>query len=392
MRTLKVLLLAAVAVAAIGFMPIFRPSAISATSTEKPSDYDRELAKIESDLAAPPKPGSNPVDRALRQAGLLYRRASLSGDFGQFQAAEKAIDEAFAVVGPTEDLVLLRAQFNFKLHRLKSTEADVRALSEQGESSGLQALAADLALQEGRYEEARRGYLKALEIHPASWDNLARLAYLQSKTGDYAGAERSYAKAQEEISAKEMRSYAWVELQKGILDLERKRYKSALAHYRKADRAYSGYWLIEEHIAEVLDLTGQTKDAIALYEKIIGTTHNPEYLNALGRIRERSDPDAAQKLYAEADRRNEERFALYPEAAIGHLIRDTLVRRTPRPDLLELAQRNYDLRPNGESKLLLARAYLKAERRAEAKKLLDEIASTPWTTPELALVRRQVSG
>ncbi|HEV7507410.1 MAG TPA: tetratricopeptide repeat protein [Thermoanaerobaculia bacterium] len=385
MRTLKILLLVLVAFVVIGFMPIFRPAAT-------PSDYDRELAKIESDLAAPPKAGSQPADRALRHAGLVYRRASLTGDFAQFHEAEKAIDEAFAVVGPTEDLVLLRAQFNFKLHRLKSTEADVRALAELGESSGLKALAADLALQEGRYEEARRGYASALQVNPASWDNLARLAYLQSKTGDYAGAEKSYAKAQEEISAKEMRSYAWVELQKGILDLERKRYDSALAHYRKADHAYSGYWLIEEHIAEVLNLIGQTNDSIALYEKIIRTTHNPEYLNALGRIRERSDPAAARQLYAEADRRNEQRFALYPEAAIGHLIRDTLLRQAPRPDLLELAQRNYDLRPNGESKLLLARAYLKSERRAEAKKLLDEIASTPWTTPELVDVRRQVSG
>jgi len=388
MRTLKILSLVLVTFTAIGFMPLFRP----ALRPEAPNDYDRELAKIESDLAAPPQAASEPADRALQKVGLLYRRASLTGDFEHFKAAEKAIDEAFAVVGPTEDLVVLRAQFNFKLHRLKSAEADVRALADLGTSSGLQALEADLALQEGRYQEARRGYESALRINPASWDNIARLAYLQSKTGDYAGAERSYAKAQEEISAKEMRSYAWVELQKGILDFERKRYASALAHYRRADHAYSGYWLIEEHIAEVLDLTGSTNEAIALYEKIIRTTHNPEYLNALGRIRERSDPAAAQKLYAEADQRNEQRFALYPEAAIGHLIRDALVRRTPRPDLLELAQRNCDLRPNGESKLLLARAYLKSERRAEAKRLLDEIAATPWTTPELVEVRRQVSG
>jgi tetratricopeptide (TPR) repeat protein len=389
MRGLKILLPVLLAVTTLGFLPIFKPEV-------RPSDYERDLAKIEKDLASPPPAASAAsaaiADSALWRVGLLYRRAALTSDFAHFKAAEKAIDEAFASVGPTEDLVLLRAQFNFKLHRLPSTKADVQALAALGTNSSLEALAADLAFQEGRYEEAKRGYLKALATNPASWDNLALLAYLQSKTGDYAGAERSYAKAQEEISAKEMRSYAWVELQKGLLDFERKRYESALAHYKKADRAYSGYWLIEEHIAEVLDLLGRTKESVALYEKIIGTTHNPEYLNALGRIKERTDPEAARKLYAEADERNAERYALYPEAAIGHLIRDTLLRPTPRPDLLDLAQKNYQLRPNGESKLLLARAYLKSERRAEAKKLLDEIAATPWTTPELVEVRRQVRG
>lgn len=385
MVSAKIILPALAALLTIGALPVFKPQV-------RPSDYDRELAKIEKDLASPPPAATAAADPALWRAGLLYRRASLTSDFAHFRAAEEAIDQAFAKVGPTEDLILLRAQFNFKLHRLESTKSDVLALAEIGPSSGLHALAADLAFQEGRYEEARRGYEKALETNPASWDNLARLAYFQSRTGDYAGAERTYAKAQEEISAKEMRSYAWVELQKGLLDFERKRYEPALAHYRKADRAFSGYWLIEEHIAEVLDLLGRTGESVALYEKIIGTTHNPEYMNALGRIEERTDPAAAKKLYAEADRENAKRFALYPEAAIGHLIRDSLLRPDLRPDLLALAQRNYDLRPNSESKLLLARAYLKNERKAEAKRLLDEIAATPWTSPELVDVRRQVSG
>src|SRR4051794_6379990 len=135
MRGLKILLLTLVAVTVLGFLPLF-------PRQEKTSDYDRDLARIASDLAGPPKPGSPPVDAALRRAGLLYRRASLTGDFAQFQVAEKAIDEAFAAVGPSEDLVLLRAQFNFKLHRLKSAAADVQALAAGGESSGLLALEA----------------------------------------------------------------------------------------------------------------------------------------------------------------------------------------------------------------------------------------------------------
>ncbi|HEV2719203.1 MAG TPA: hypothetical protein VG323_04225, partial [Thermoanaerobaculia bacterium] len=265
--------------------------------------------------------------------------------------------------------------FNFKLHRLDAVDADLRLLDD--DTPGVAQLRADLAFQRGRYDEARRGYQHEIDI-AGKWDDYARLAYLQSRSGDFAGAERSYAQAEEEISAKEMRSYAWVELQRGLLEFEQRHYDAALARYRRAERAYSGYWLIEEHIAEVLDRLGKKNESIAMYETIISTTNNPEYVNALARITGRND------LYAEADRLNAARFALYPEAAIGHMIRDALARPAARPDLVQLAQRNVALRPNAESKLLLARAYLKVNDRAAAARLVDEIVkTTPWRTPEL---------
>ena len=175
---------------------------------------------------------------------------------------------------------MLRANFNFKLHRLDAAENDLRVLD--AATPGVEALRADLAFHRGRYDDARRGYAHEVEL-AGKWDDYARLAYLQSRTGDFAAADRSYAQAEEQISVKEMRSYAWVELQRGLLSFERGRYEDALAHYRKADRAYSGYWLIEEHIAEVLDRLGKRGGAIAMYEKIIARTHNPEYVNALAR-------------------------------------------------------------------------------------------------------------
>ena len=355
-------IVAVCALGAAGFLPVFAPG---------PTAYQRELAQIGRDLDAQRDP--------LRRTGLLYRRASLTADFADFRTAERAIDAAFVTAGPTPDLLLLRANFNFKLHRLDAAERDLRLLDER--MPGVTSLRADLAFQRGRYDEARAIY--SAEVARADkWDDLARLAYLQSRTGDVPSAETTYARAQQEISAKELRSFAWVELQRGILDLERKRYEPALTHYRRADRAYSGYWLIEEHIAEVLDLMGRTKEARAMYEKIIESTHNPEYVNALARITGRDD------LYAEADRLNTARFALYPEAAIGHLIRDSLARPHARPDLVSLARRNYDLRPNAESKLLLARAYLKANEHATALRLIREIeTTTPWRTTELADTR-----
>jgi tetratricopeptide (TPR) repeat protein len=360
----KIVLIVAVLLV-VGLLPIF-------PKKSGPTDYELELKKIDAKLAK--------EKTTLRRTGLLYQRAALTSDFNDFRAAERSIEQAFAEVGPSEDLLMLRANFNFKLHRLDATESDLRILDEG--TPGVAALRADLAFQRGQYDDARRGYAHEVELS-GKWDDYARLAYLQSRTGDFAAADRSYAQAAEQISVKEMRSYAWVELQRGLLQFEQRHYDAALAHYRRADKAYSGYWLIEEHIAEVLDKLGKTKESIALYEQIIARTHNPEYVNALARITGRNE------LYAEADRLNAARFALYPEAAIGHMIRDALVRPAARPDLVQLAARNVALRPNAESKLLLARAFLKMNDRAAAAKLVDDIVkTTPWRTVELDEVRR----
>ena len=90
-------------------------------------------------------------------------------------------------------------------------------------------LAADIAFQEGHYKEARLAY-EALIEEDRTWDNLARLAFWHSKFGEEAEAERLYLDAEDEITAKEMRGFAWLELQRGLLDLRRGRYAEAAAH------------------------------------------------------------------------------------------------------------------------------------------------------------------
>ena len=348
------------------------------------TDYEAELQAIDSDLADAERVVG--PERALRRAGLSYRRAALTADFHDLRKAEVELEEAMRAVGAVPELLWLRANLHYKVHRFDAAERDLQTLGD--ELPGVASLRADIALQRGRYDEARRGYLAAIERR-GKWDDLARLAYLQSRTGRYSAADETYARAEGEISAKEMRLFAWVELQRGILDLEQRRYEAALAHYRRAERAYSGYWLIDEHIAEVLDLMGRSGEAERVYERIIGVTRNPEYVSALARIVARRDRAAADVLYAEADRLHEERLAVYPEAATGHLLRDALARDDARSDLLQLAMRNYELRPNGESKLLLARAYMKRNERETAGRLLDEIAATEWRTRELEELRRR---
>jgi hypothetical protein len=76
-------------------------------------------------------------------------------------------------------------------------------------------LRADLEFQHGDYQEAEAGYVGAIEAE-RSWGGLARLAYFRGKMGDLEDADRLYREAEDELTAKEMRSYAWLEVQRGF--------------------------------------------------------------------------------------------------------------------------------------------------------------------------------
>jgi tetratricopeptide (TPR) repeat protein len=348
---------------------------------EAPSAYGEELAKIDREIAAAAP------DRLVY---LRYTRASLTADFADFARAEQEIGSALHEAAPADELFLFRATLHVKLHRLAAAKDDLRRLTRLAGSPYVRLLGADIAMQEGRYGEARRAYGELLAAD-RSWDHLARAAYFEWKTGHPERADALYAEAQDGLTAKEMRSFAWVELQRGLIDFDRRRYADALAHYRRADRAYSGYWLIEEHIAEVLGLLGRTDEAVEIYERVIEKTRNPEYLSALGSLVERDDPGAAEELYRRADALFEERFARYPEAAAGHYVEHLLQRRQAGPRLLELAEMNHRLRPNAEAKLLLAKACLKLGREARARALLAEVAATPWRSQDLAELKSRLA-
>lgn len=344
--------------------------ALLAVASMAMTDYDADLLRLQKQIDEARDP--------VKLAALRYHHASMTVDFAELQSAERAIDAAMEAA-PSVDLVLLRANFNFKMHRLQKAKDDLALIGDEGRT-----LAAQIAMQEGDYATARTAY-EQIVAKTHSWDGLASLAYYKSVTGDAGAADRLYAEAEDEITVKQMRSYAWVEVQRGLLDYDRHRYADALVHYQRADKAYSGYWMVEEHMAEVLDKLGRTEESLALYRRVIERTHNPEYVGALAAIVGRTDPAAAAKLWSEADALYDAQMRLYPEAAGGHLIRALLARDdAPLPRLLALAEQNATLRPNGEAKLLLAKVYWKAKQPADARRILGEVMRTPWRTPELS--------
>ena len=182
---------------------------------------------------------------------------------------------------------MLKAHAAFKLHKLADVHSALLAVPSVYDSDEGRLIRSDLEFQHGRYQAAEDGYVEVLE-RERSWGGLARLAHFRGKMGDATGADSLYEEAEDQLTAKEMRAYAWLEVQRGYLDFTRGRHDETRFHYRRAGAAYPGYWLVDEHIAELLGTEGRYGEAIAIYQRISGG-HRPELEQAIGELYELAD-------------------------------------------------------------------------------------------------------
>lgn len=248
--------------------------------------YEAELQRIEAAIVSLGESSLTPPIDAARMTEYVYRlyqRASLAGDFAQMRVVEDAIDRALSLLNYPGDLYLLKANIAFKLHRLADAETALSAIPNVRDSHEGKLLLADLGFQRGRYREAEAQYCAALETE-RSWAALARLAHFRGKMGDAAGADRLYREAEDELTAKEMRSYAWIEVQRGFLAFTQGNYREARARYECAETGYPGNWLVQEYLAELLGAEGRHPEAIKILEGISCLDGRPDLQQAIAEL------------------------------------------------------------------------------------------------------------
>ena len=320
-------------------------------------------------------------------ASELMARAQLSGDYGDYAAAEAALDRAFAVAVKGSGPHLMRAALDFSMHRLAAAEAQLAATEayavppDPGDRAEIAAMRGDIAFYRGDYDRAWALYDEADRLVPGSAH--FRRAIFAARTGKVDLADAYLAEAEKGYRSPTPQTRAYMQLQHGILDLDRGRLDEAMVHFREADRLFPGRWLIEEHIAEVLNLQGRTAQSEKLYRDIVRRTGHPEFIDALAGIAEaRGDKTEAQQLYARSARIWEERLKLFPEATYGHAIDHCMAKRD-WACALRLAQANHQARPYGEAKVKLAAALLTNRRTDEARAMIDSVLASRWRTPDL---------
>jgi tetratricopeptide (TPR) repeat protein len=340
----------------------------------KLTDFELELARIEQGLAELNDAASLPLDaaRVSRLAYLQYQHASLTGNLAELAVADATLDHAIQHLGPDGDLYFLKANIHFKVHRLDQVANDLQKGRDLLLSPPGRALNADLDFQHGRYDAARNEY-EALIAEERTWDNLARLAYLNFKMGDVEKADQLYDEAVDELTAKQMRHYSWLELQRGVVDLSRGNYAAAQNHYDRAERAYSGHWMVDEHRAELSGAQGKYDEAAALYRNVVARVPRPDFQQALGELYLSSGKTAEATTWLDQARNGFLQSAERGEVHYYHHLADFCADvDEDGPEAVKWARKDLELRRNFSTLAALAWALYRAGEFSEAVELIDE--------------------
>ncbi len=360
------------------------------------TSYDQALARLDLEVRtdsadALARRGEWLFEEALARALIL--RGKLTGNYEDFAAAKAALDRAFASAPEGTGPHLTAATLAFSLHRLGEAERMLDAIDryavppgadEQAEIKGMRG---DIALYRGDSAAALAFYREAAALAPASAD--FRMAVYHSHAGRPAEADAAMLRVAATMEQPTNRARAQIALQRGMIQLANGRLDEALTRFREADRLFPGHWLIQEHIAEILSLTGQEAEAEAILRDVVRRTDHPEYMDAIaGLMRQRGDEGEARRWTALARTGWDRRLTLFPEAAYGHGI-DHCLDSADAACALDLAVRNHQARPYGEAKLKLAQALALAGRRGEAEAMLAEAEALGWRPADIRSVRQE---
>lgn len=322
----------------------------------------------------------------------ILDRAGLTNRVEDFERVQAVLDEAFAIAREGSGPLLLAARFNFSIHRLDVAEdyldrMDRRAIQKADERLAARLLRAQIAFQRGQYEDAFAGLSDVAGVMPAI--ATAELALYHAKTGEADRADVLLEQAFAGTSAKDARRRAWTKLQRGLVAMERGAYLPALERLAEAEAELPGWWLVQEHIAEVYDRLGQHRRAIEIYDALVRHGGLPQHMDALASAyRHAGEPEKAEPVIERARSLWDEQLERFPESAMGHGLAHHL-QYGPAVRALELAEANYAARPGGDAQVALARAYLAAGKITDALAVAQRALATPYRTAALHHVAAQ---
>jgi tetratricopeptide (TPR) repeat protein len=329
----------------------YRHPILDATAAEQ--DLDGELAAREARTRA--QPGSY-MDLA-ELADLHFRRAKLTGDPKDYEAAEAAAKRSLELLPSPNGAVLVLAKLASARHDFRRAIELARQHKQGRSTSALMALATShLAL--GEHAEASAAAEALVDGLPDAAAYLMRALVMEAQGRDTEAAfDFARAAAAEEpgdVDESARRRALW-----GQFLIERGELASAKLVLDEALRIAPGHPLALAQSGELLLRTGRAKEASARFEQAFAASRQVRYLIDQARAQELAgDRPGADQLRAQVEKLVRPELG---EGGVGHRLElaEVLIDRGAPADLTEasgLAREEVARRPSADARFQLARA------------------------------------
>lgn len=332
---------------------------------------------------------SGAAEPSLAVAEAALDLAWLSGDYGYFEKAQRAVAAAESAAEASPRTYVVAARLRLTLHQVASAREALTRCGDWTDARARAQLAADLAFDAGELRIAESLYRDLLNS-AFSVSALVRLANVHEAQGHPEEAKALFAEAERRDRSGDSAQRAWLKLRRGHVAFHQGRWDEARATYLAANEVLSGWWLVEEHLAEVEALLGDVERARQRYASMIAHTGLPEMMDALAYLEgSHGATERASGLRSAARSIYESRLRQFPDAASGHALGHFLDADDAIPRALELAERQYTQRRNGESTVAVARARWRAGRAEDACAAVDAARAEGWGSAELTWMASQ---
>lgn len=325
-----------------------RPEPRSASAERSTTSGEIALGNLDSQIrghekALAARPGDLRSSAAI--IDLLATRAEVRGRVEDLERIAAIADDAVAEHSRDGEAHLLAAKAASRFHRFAPAAAALDEAERLGASPRAVATArANLQVATGDLREALPALEAAAKDHP-TLPSIGALAAAVADTGDLTRARRLFADALAAYRDVSPFPVAWIEMQEALA-LERARQGDEAARlYRRVLDRLPGHVPATSHLAALEAREGRRDAAIALLERVVPHTDDPETAGQLSALLRAVGRDAeADRLRTAAASRYAELVARHPEAFADHAARFQLEVMGDAAAALPLAEKNLEVR------------------------------------------------
>lgn len=313
-------------------------------------------------------------------------RARLTGSLEDYAAARDALEQGFERADEGSGPYLARAAYHLAVNQVTDVPADLDALennragADAGDASVV-ALRGDVAFRTGDLDAAAEAYREEERVDIGIGSAL-RMAKYYLAIGDREESRQWYDRAiSRAVDQTGQRALAM--LRRGDVDLRTGRPKEALKWYRKAEKLFTGWYLVDARIAEAHLRLGESEQAIERYTEAWRQAAHGQYAAGIATAYEQAgDAEQAEAWHEKATDAFDRDLGILPSVVRPEAVEYFC--QTDPARAVELARASFEAAPGHAERVRLARAMLLAgEPHPRAFAILEPTLQSDWVDVEL---------